>query len=56
MEIADWENIRTGDIVKVWSENLGSDPSYRVQLVDGASPMWYAKDLFESYYRKMTKK
>ena len=51
--LEEWENIRTGAIVWACEENLGPDPGYRVQLVKGASPMWYAKYLFESYYQKV---
>ena len=51
----EWENIRTGVYVWACEENLGPDLGYRVQLVRDASPMWYEKYLFESYYKKVNK-
>lgn len=50
--VEEWENKRTGVIVYAEPYRLGPDDGYNVWIVKDACPMWYAKSLFESYYKE----
>lgn len=49
--VEEWENKRTGIIVYAEPCRLGPDEGYNVWIVKDACPMWYAKSLFEEYYK-----
>lgn len=51
--VEEWENERTGVIVYAEPHRLGPDEGYNVWIVKNACPMWYEKQLFESYYKKV---
>lgn len=50
--VEEWENKRTGVIVYAEPYRLGPDDGYNVWIVKDACPMWYAKALFELYYKE----